>query len=88
MKKRLEGTMNIAGQLAKLPSEVSQEVNGFMSEVNSMRYQITSIVDDVQHTFDSYKDLDDFLAIDNLINSFKGSDSFSTLDINTSSALI
>ena len=88
VKKRLEGTMNIAGQLAKLPSEVSQEVNGFMSEVNSMRYQITSIVDDVQHTFDSYKDLDDFLAIDNLINSFKGSDSFSTLDINTSSALI
>lgn len=80
--------MNIAGQLAKLPSEVSQEVNGFMSEVNSMRYQITSIVDDVQHTFDSYKDLDDFLAIDNLINSFKGTDSFSTLDINTSSALI
>lgn len=88
VKKRLEGTMNIAGQLAKLPSEVSQEVNGFMSEVNSMRYQITSIVDDVQHTFDSYKDLDDFLAIDNLINSFKGSNSFSTLDINTSSALI
>ena len=80
--------MNIAGQLAKLPSEVSQEVNGFMSEVNSMRYQITSIVDDVQHTFDSYKDLDDFLAIDNLINSFKGSNSFSALDINTSSALI
>ncbi|ECG2575711.1 hypothetical protein EVJ02_19025 [Salmonella enterica subsp. enterica serovar Kedougou] len=88
VKKRLESTMNIAGQLAKLPSEVSQEVNGFMSEVNSMRYQITSIVDDVQHTFDSYKDLDDFLAIDNLINSFKGSDSFSALDINTSSALI
>lgn len=88
VKKRLESTMNIAGQLAKLPSEVSQEVSGFMSEVNSMRYQITSIVDDVQHTFDSYKDLDDFLAIDNLINSFKGSDSFSALDINTSSALI
>ena len=88
VKKRLESTMNIAGQLAKLPSEVSQEVNGFMSEVSSMRYQITSIVDDVQHTFDSYKDLDDFLAIDNLINSFKGSDSFSALDINTSSALI
>lgn len=88
VKKRLESTMNIAGQLAKLPSEVSQEVSGFMSEVNSMCYQITSIVDDVQHTFDSYKDLDDFLAIDNLINSFKGSDSFSALDINTSSALI
>ncbi|ORS90245.1 hypothetical protein [Escherichia coli] len=88
VKKRLESTMNIAGQLAKLPSEISQEVNGFMSEVNNMRYQITSIVDDVQHTFDSYKDLDDFLAIDNLINSFKGSDSFSALDINTSSALI
>ncbi|EIL5663450.1 hypothetical protein LL200_000536 [Salmonella enterica] len=88
VKKRLESTMNIAGQLAKLPSEISQEVNWFMSEVNSMRYQITSIVDDVQHTFDSYKDLDDFLAIDNLINSFKGSDSFSALDINTSSALI
>lgn len=88
VKKRLESTMNIAGQLAKLPSEISQEVSGFMSEVNSMRYQITSIVDDVQHTFDSYKDLDDFLAIDNLINSFKGSDSFSALDINTSSALI
>lgn len=88
VKKRLESTMNIAGQLAKLPSEVSQEVSVFMSEVNSMRYQITSIVDDVQHTFDSYKDLDDFLAIDNLINSFKGSDSFSALDINTSSALI
>ena len=88
VKKRLEGTLNIAGQLAKLPSEISHEVNNFMSEVNSMRYQITSVIDDVQHTFDSYKDLDDFLAIDNLINSFKGSDSFSALDINTSSALI
>ncbi|ECG2805361.1 hypothetical protein EWC03_23965, partial [Salmonella enterica subsp. enterica serovar Alachua] len=38
VKKRLEGTLNIAGQLAKLPSEISHEVNNFMSEVNSMRY--------------------------------------------------
>ncbi|AWN08804.1 hypothetical protein MLDJOKPK_00217 [Salmonella phage SPAsTU] len=88
VKSRLESTMNIAGQLAKLPSEVAQEVNNYMSIVNSAKYEVTSLIDDVTHTFDSFKDLDDYLSISNLIDSFKGTDSFSSLDINTSSALI
>ncbi|HHS7556431.1 TPA: hypothetical protein ACTPQ1_004723 [Salmonella enterica] len=88
VKSRLESTMNIAGQLAKLPSEVAQEVNNYMSVVNSAKWEVTSLIDNITHTFDSFKDLDDYLSISNLIDSFKGTDSFSSLDINTSSALI
>jgi len=94
VKNRLEQTMNIAGQLAKLPSEISQEVNGYMNQFNSAKWQVTAMIDDATHTFDSFKDLGDYLAIDNVLKSFgvgsdsNGYNSFSTLDINTSSALI
>ncbi|AFQ96689.1 hypothetical protein STRATTON_246 [Erwinia phage vB_EamM_Stratton] len=95
VKNRLEQTMNIAGQLAKLPGEVQREISGYVNEFNSAKYQVTAMVDDVTHTFDSFKDLGDYLAIDNVLQSFgvgsssNGySNSFSNLDINTSSALI
>lgn len=89
VKARLESTMNIAGQLAKLPGEVQREIGNYVDMANSAKWQVTALIDDVTHTFDSFKDLDDFLSIDGIIDSFTGgSGNFSSLDINTSSALI
>lgn len=88
VKARLESTMNIAGQLASLPGDVQREINSYMNVVSSAKWQVTALIDDVTHTFDSFKDMDDFFSIDGIIDSFTGSSSFSSLDINTSSALI
>lgn len=88
VKSRIEQTMNVAGQLAKLPSEVQQEVSGYVNQFNQAKYSVQAVVDETKQTFSSYKDLDDYLAIDNFISSFKGSDSFSTMDIGTSSAVV
>ncbi|QXO09678.1 hypothetical protein pEaSNUABM11_00254 [Erwinia phage pEa_SNUABM_11] len=90
VKSRVESTMKVAGQLAKLPGQVQSEINGYVSDFNSAKYQVTSIVDGAKTTFNSFKDLDDYLAIDNFISSFKtsSSDSYSTLDIGTTSAVI
>lgn len=89
VKKRLESTMQLAGQLARLPGEIQQEVYGYTSAFNQAKNEITSVIDGAKHTFDSLKDFDDYLAIDNLIQSFTGkSGDIRSLDINTSSALI
>lgn len=88
VKSRIEQTMNVAGQLAKLPSEVQQEVSGYVNQFNQAKYSVQAVIDETTQTFSSYKDLDDYLAIDNFISSFKGSDSFSTMDIGTSSAVV
>ncbi|QVW28751.1 hypothetical protein pEaSNUABM8_00254 [Erwinia phage pEa_SNUABM_8] len=89
VKKRLESTMQLAGQISRLPGEIQQEVYGYTSAFNNAKYEITSAIDGVTHTFDSFKDFDDYLAIDNLINSFTGkSDDIRSLDFGTSSALI
>lgn len=88
VKRRLESTMKIAGQIAKLPGEVQREVNGYMQQVNNVKQDVTSVIDGVTHSFDSFKDLDDYLKIDNLIGSFTRGNDFNNMDIDTSSALI
>ena len=89
VKKRLESTMQLAGQLSRLPGEIQNEIYGYTSAFNQAKNEITSVIDGARHTFDSLKDFDDYLAIDELITSFTGkSDDIRSLDINTSSALI
>jgi len=96
VKARLEQTMNVAGQIAKLPGQVQSEINGYVNDFNSAKYQVTAMIDDTKQTFSSFKDLDDYLAIDNFISSFRNktddaggyTSTFSTLDIGTSSALV
>lgn len=89
VKKRLENTMQIAGQLAKLPGDIQQEIYGYTSAFQQTKNEITAQIDGVKQTFDSFKDFDDYLAIDQVIKSFTGnSGSISNLDLNTSSALI
>lgn len=98
VKSRVEQTMNVAGQLAKLPGEVQQEISGYVQDFNSAQYQVQAVIDDTKRTFDSYKDLDNYLAIDSFIDSFKSSlglsddggytSTFSALDIGTTSAVV
>lgn len=89
VKKRLENTMQIAGQLARLPGEIQSEIQGYASMINQTRSEITAVIDGAKYNFESLKDFDNYLAIDDLISSFTGnSGSIAHLDIGTSSALI
>lgn len=95
VKSRIEQTMNMAGQISRLPGEVQQEINGYVSDFNQAKYQVQSVVDGAKQTFNSYKDLDDYLAIDNFISSFKSSSSdsgyggsYSVRDVGTTTALV
>lgn len=89
VKKRLESTMQLAGQLSRLPGDIQQEIYGYTSAFNQAKYEVTSVIDGTRQTFDTFKDFDDYLAIDNIITSFTGkSNDIRSLDINTSSALI
>ncbi|QQO90723.1 hypothetical protein pEaSNUABM42_00238 [Erwinia phage pEa_SNUABM_42] len=88
VKKRIESTMQVAGQLARLPGEVQQEINSYVSAVNQARNEITAVIDGATQTFKSFKDFDDYLAIDSFIESFKGSNSLANFDIGTTSGLI
>lgn len=89
VKKRLESTMQIAGQLSRLPGEIQSEIQGYASMINQTRSEITAVIDQTKYTFDSLKDYDDYLAIDNLISSFTGnSGRISSMDIGSSTALI
>lgn len=89
VKKRLESTMQLAGQLSRLPGEIQQEVYGYTSAFNQAKSEITSVIDGAKHTFDTLTDFDNYLAIDEMITSFTGkSNDIRSLDINTSSALI
>ncbi|ANZ48532.1 hypothetical protein BIZ78_gp043 [Erwinia phage vB_EamM_Caitlin] len=89
VKKRLESTMQLAGQLSRLPGEIQQEVYGYTSAFNQAKNEVTSVIDGAKHTFDTLSDFDNYLAIDELITSFTGkTNDIRSLDINTSSALI
>ena len=98
VKNRIEQTMNVAGQLAKLPGDVKAEINGYVTEFNNTKMQVQAVIDETTQTFDSFKDLDDYLAIDNFLTSFKSSMStndaggytstFTNMDISTVSAVV
>ncbi|MGL5397179.1 MAG: hypothetical protein ACRDBQ_18180 [Shewanella sp.] len=74
IKQRVEGTMKMAGQLAKLPGEIRDEVNNYVYAFNSAQSEITAFVGDTKRTFDNFKDLDNYLGIDNFINQFRPDD--------------
>lgn len=89
VKNRVEQTMQLAGQISRLPGEIQGEIQNYASQISQTRNEITSVIDGTRHTFESLKDFDDYLSIDNLITSFTGnSGRITNLDIGTSSALI
>lgn len=95
VKSRIEQTMDMAGQISRLPGEVQQEINGYVSDFNQAKYQVQSVVDGAKQTFNSYKDLDDYLSINNFISSFRSpgnegsyGDEYRVMDVGTTSALV
>lgn len=99
VKGRIESTMKLAGQISRLPGDIQAEVSSYVSAVNQARNEVTAVIGDATRTFNSLKDFDNYLAIDNVIESFKtnfggssgggyGSSGFTNFDIGTTSGLI